>query len=272
MTLLKTKNLCYSFDGHTNIIRNISVEIKRGEKIAVIGNNGAGKSTFFLCLNGVLEAKGDIELNGQKVVGKKGFEALRKATGIVFQEADSQIIASTVKAEVAFGVMNLHLKKEQVLKRTEEAMEKMGISDLALRPPHYLSGGEKRRVVIADIIAMEPEIIVFDEPAASLDPANMEILENVLNNISAQGKTLLVSTHDMDFALKWADRVIVFFNGEIIADDDTEKVFNNDVLLDQVRLRRPFLYQIMDVFESKGKMPRNIEELKTLLKEKVNEK
>ncbi|MGE4214407.1 MAG: energy-coupling factor ABC transporter ATP-binding protein [Anaerotignaceae bacterium] len=272
MTLLKTENLCYSFDGHTDTIKNISLEIKSGEKIAVIGNNGAGKSTFFLCLNGVLETDGSILLNGKRISGKKGFEELRRATGIVFQEADSQIIASTVKAEVAFGVMNLHVKKNEVLKRTENAMEKMGITSLSSRPPHYLSGGEKRRVVIADIIAMEPDIFIFDEPAASLDPENMGVLESVLESISSEGKTILLSTHDMDFALKWADRVIVFSGGEIIADGVTEKIFTNDELLKRAGLKKPVIYQIMDVFAHSETLPKNIEELKVLLKEKLDEK
>ncbi|MEA5082641.1 MAG: energy-coupling factor ABC transporter ATP-binding protein [Lachnospiraceae bacterium] len=272
MTLLKTENLCYSFDGHKDTLKNISVEINKGEKIAVIGNNGAGKSTFFLCLNGVLETDGSIWLNGKKILGKKGFEGLRRATGIVFQDADSQIIASTVKAEVAFGVMNLQLEKNEVLRRTEEAMEKMSITNLCSRPPHYLSGGEKRRVVIADIIAMEPEIFIFDEPEASLDPENMEVLENVLESIGNEEKTILMSTHDMDFALKWADRAIVFSEGEIIADDTTEKIFTNDELLKRAGLKKPMIYQIMDVVGYAERLPKNIDDLKTLLKEKLNEK
>lgn len=272
MTLLKTENLCYSFDGHKDTLKNISVEINKGEKIAVIGNNGAGKSTFFLCLNGVLETEGSIWLKGKRISGKKGFEELRRATGIVFQEADSQIIASTVKAEVAFGVMNLKLEKSEVLRRTEEAMEKMSITNLCSRPPHYLSGGEKRRVVIADIIAMKPEIFIFDEPEASLDPENMEVLENVLESIGNEEKTILMSTHDMDFALKWADRAIVFSEGEIIADDTTEKIFTNDELLKRAGLKKPMIYQIMDVVGNGEKFPKNIDDLKMLLKEKLNEK
>jgi ABC-type cobalt transport system, ATPase component len=272
VTLLKIENLCYSFDGNKDVLRNISLEINKGEKIAVIGNNGAGKSTFFLCLNGVLKAEGYIALNGEKILDKRGFEKLRKATGIVFQDADSQIIASTVKAEVAFGVMNLNIEKSEVIKRTENAMEKMCIKSLSSRPPHYLSGGEKRRVVIADIIAMKPEIFIFDEPEASLDTENMGVLESVLESISNEGKTILMSTHDMDFALKWADRVIVFSHGEIIADDMTEKIFLNDELLKKAGLKKPTIYQIMDVFGYTETMPKNIEDLKVILKEKFNEK
>ena len=272
MTLLKTENLSFSFDGNKDTIKNISVEINEGEKIAVIGNNGAGKSTFFLCLNGVLEPKGSILLKGKKIRGKKGFEDLRRAVGIVFQDADSQIIASTVKAEVAFGVINLHLQRKEVLRRTEEAMEKMCITNLSSRPPHHLSGGEKRRVVIADIIAMQPEIFIFDEPAASLDPENMVVLENALETIRSEGKTILMSTHDMDFALKWADRAIVFSDGEIIADDITEKIFTNDELLKKAGLTKPMIYQIMDVVGNNERLPKNIDELKMLLKEKLNEK
>src|SRR5680860_497016 len=191
--------------------------VKEGEKIAVIGSNGAGKSTFFLTTNGVLKPdQGQISYRGT-IINKKNFKELRENIGIVFQDADNQIIASTVMAEVGFGPMNLKLPKEEVLKRVEEALTYMNILDYKDRPPHYLSGGEKKRVSIADIIAMKSDIIIFDEPTAGLDPLNAQMLEEVLGKLCSEGKTMLISTHDVDFVYRWAERAIVFCPGEIIA-------------------------------------------------------
>ena len=149
----------------------------------------------------------------------------------VFQEADNQIIASTVRAEVSFGPMNLGLDRQEVAKRVIEALNYMSISDLIDRPPHYLSGGEKKKVSIADIIAMKSEVIIFDEPTASLDAQNIYIFEEVLKRMSSESKTLVISTHDLEFAFRWADRIIVFSEGSIIADSDPATVFNNREML-----------------------------------------
>ena len=178
--LLQVKNLNYSYNHEKRTLNNINLDIYKGQKIAVLGSNGAGKSTFFLNLNGVLTPEsGEIFYKDIKI-SKKNLNELRKNVGIVFQDADNQIIASSVLAEVSFGPMNLKLSKEEVKERVYEALEYMNINHLKDRPPHYLSGGEKKRVSIADIIAMKSEVIVFDEPTASLDPLNVEILEDVL--------------------------------------------------------------------------------------------
>ena len=197
--ILQIKELCYSYMGEKNTLNNINLNIHRGEKIAVLGSNGAGKSTFFLNINGVLTPKSGKIIYKGKAITKKNLNELRKNIGIVFQDADNQIIASTVLAEVSFGPMNLKLPKDEVIKRVNEALDYMNISEFKERPPHYLSGGEKKRVSIADIIAMKSEVIIFDEPTAALDPLNAEMLEEVLKKLSLENKTLLISTHDVDF-------------------------------------------------------------------------
>ena len=165
----------------------------------------------------------------------------------MFQDADNQIIASTVLAEVGFGPMNLKLPKEEVLECVEEALDYMNLQEYKARPPHYLSGGEKKRVSIADIIAMRSEIIIFDEPTAGLDPINAEILEDVLERLSLEGKTMLISTHDVDFAYRWADRVIVFCQGRIIADGTPPEIFRDEEVLKQANLKPPVLMQVYDL-------------------------
>lgn len=211
-----------------------------------MGSNGAGKSTFFLTLNGVLKAQKGKILYRDVLIDKKNRKELRKNIGIVFQDPDSQIIASTVRAEVAFGPINLKLPKEEVLARVDQALSYMNMLAFKDRPPHHLSGGEKKRVSIADIIAMKSELIIFDEPTASLDPLNAKILEEVLEKLSQEGKTLLISTHDVDFAYRWAERVVVFDGGKIIADGTALEIFQDQALLKKSNLLKPHLLRVYE--------------------------
>lgn len=249
--ILKIRDLHYAYGNGTPALNCIDADIYQGEKIAVIGSNGAGKSTFFLNANGVLTPdRGEISYRGI-IINKKNLKELRKNIGIVFQDADNQIIASTVMAEVGFGPMNLKLPKEEVLRRVEEALTYMNILEYKDRPPHYLSGGEKKRVSIADIIAMKSEIIIFDEPTAGLDPLNTQMLEEVLDKLGSEGKTMLISTHDVDFVYRWAERAIVFCQGKIIADGKPLKIFQNEEILKRANLKRPTLMEVYDLLVEK---------------------
>jgi cobalt/nickel transport system ATP-binding protein len=269
--ILKVEDLSYVYGNGMAALNGVSVDIYKGEKIAVMGSNGSGKSTFFLNINGVYTpGQGKIIYRGTAVT-KKNIRDLRKNIGIVFQDADNQIIASTVKAEVAFGPVNLKLPKAEVLERVEKALAYMNIADFQDRPPHYLSGGEKKRVSIADIIAMQPEIIIFDEPTAALDPINALMLEEVLAKLGADGKTLLISTHDVDFAYRWAERVLVFCEGKIIADGTPLAIFQNKAVLKQANLKQPILFEVYellvqnDLLADKKVYPKNTQQFKTAL-------
>ena len=275
-TILQIKGLYYSYTNEKDTLNNINIDIYKGEKMAVLGSNGAGKSTFFLNINGVLKPKsGEIIYKG-KMITKRDLNELRKNVGIVFQDADNQIIASTVLAEVSFGPMNLKLPKDEVIKRVDEALRYMNISEFKHRPPHYLSGGEKKRVSIADIIAMKSEVIIFDAPPASLDPLNAEMLEEVLNKLSSENKTMIISTHDVDFAYRWADRIVVFSDGMIIGDGTPLEIFSSEEILKNANLKRPVM---LDVYETllksnvlKGdeiSYPKNIDEFKTMFDKSV---
>lgn len=256
-TIIEIKNLKYAYTSDKPALRGIDVTIGKGERIAVIGSNGAGKSTFFLNLNGVLTPdSGEIYFKGQKLTrDKKDLNTLRKSIGIVFQDADNQIIASTVMGEVSFGPMNLKLPREEVVRRVDEALEYMNITDFKDRPPHYLSGGEKKRITIADIIAMHSEVIVFDEPTAALDPLNAEMLEEVLEKLAAQEKTMLISTHDVDFAYRWAERALVFCDGQIIADALPVEIFNDAEILRRANLKKPMMLEVYNAMVAKGMLP-----------------
>ncbi len=270
-TILSVKKLCFGYGDAGPVLKNVDLDVHRGERLAVIGSNGAGKSTLFLNLNGVLAPDtGEIFLNGKRI-GKKDITELRRNVGIVFQDADSQMIASTVYAEVSFGPMNLRLPKEEVRERTMKAMEYMNITHLKDRPPHYLSGGEKKCVSIADIIAMDPDIIIFDEPTVGLDPVNAQILEDVLDRLHGDGKTIILSTHDTDLVYRWADRAVVLNEGQIIADSAPDSIFRNDTIIRAAKLRRPAIQEIYDALLEKALVPENIrprsaDELKAIIK------
>lgn len=248
--LLQVKDLCFSYD-EKPVLKHINITVRKGEKIAVMGSNGAGKSTFFLNLNGVLQPdSGDILLEGKKLK-KKDFKELHRRVGFVFQDADSQIIASNVKAEISFGPMNLGLSKEEVKNRVAAAIEYMELSQFEDRAPQYLSGGEKKRVSIADILAMETDVLIFDEPMAALDPVNAQNVESILKRLYEDGKTLLIATHDVDFAYRYADRILVFSDGGIIADGTPQEVFHKKEIMERAHLKAPAIMTVWEALEQK---------------------
>jgi cobalt/nickel transport system ATP-binding protein len=254
--LLEIKNLYFGYD-KKQVLKNISLSIAKGEKIAVMGSNGAGKSTFFLNINGVLKPdKGEIILKGKKINARKS-KLLHRSVGFVFQDADSQIIASDVESEISFGPINLGLSTDEVIKRVDSAVNYLSLEDLRHRAPHYLSGGEKKRVTIADILAMESEILIFDEPMAALDPVNADNVENILQRLHQDGKTLIIATHDVDFAYRFAERIILFCNGEIIADGTPFEIFNKKAEMEQAHLKKPAMMSIWETLINEGIVPKD---------------
>lgn len=269
--LLRVNGLSYSYEEGRNALDHVSVDLYQGEKIAVVGSNGAGKSTFFLCLNGVLKPDAGSIYYKNKLMGKKDLNELRKITGIVFQDADSQIVASTVFSEISFGPVNLRLSPAEVKERVHMALSYMKLENYAERAPHYLSGGEKKRVTIADIIAMEPDIFIFDEPASSLDSSGRADLQAVLLKLHKEGKTLVTATHDMDFAYQFAERILVLNNGQLLADMDPVSLFQNNEILELASLKRPAVFDLYDCMIKNGRLtdsgawPRTVEELIKLI-------
>ena len=243
--ILQLEHISYTYPDGPLAVEDLSVSIEKGERVAVLGRNGAGKSTFFLLCNGILEpSEGTIRCGGKPLTRKKkDLTELRRRVGIVFQEAENQILAVTVEGEVSFGPMNLGLPMEEVERRTVEALDRMGLGEYGDRSPQYLSGGEKKRVTIADILAMEPDVILLDEPTASLDPENVARLEETLDQLTRAGIALVVSTHDVDFAARFARRGLVFSRGKLVADGSLESIFSRQELLEEAGLRKPWLWQ-----------------------------
>lgn len=271
--LMKIENLDYVYPDGNKALENINLTIYKGEKLAILGANGAGKSTFFLNMNGIhTPTSGRILFENEPVAyDKKGLIKLRKDVGIVFQDPDNQIFASTVYGEVSFGAMNLGLGIEEVRERTIQSMDYMNITDLKDRPPHYLSGGQKKMVSIADILVMDPKLIIFDEPTAALDPVNADNLEGILRRLSEETRTVMLSTHDVDFAFRWADRVVVFSDSHIAGIGLPEEIFSNEALLAEANLKKPAVYEIFmslkaaGVIERSAACPRDVEGLKRLI-------
>ena len=250
--LLRIENISYSYDGKVLALKSISVSFRAGERVVVLGSNGAGKSTFFLCCNGVLRPQsGKIFYNEKEISSKKDIYMLRQGVGLVFQDPDSQFIAGSVESEVSFGPVNLRLPTEEVLQRVDQSLEQMDISRYRDHAPQYLSGGEKKRVSIADILAMQPSIILIDEPTASLDTKNADMLEKTLDELSNKGITIVVSTHDVNFAYKIAERAVVFAQGEVIADKDMDGIFSSACILEKAGLKKPLLYEAFEILRSK---------------------
>lgn len=260
--IIRLEHVSYGYEDNHTALENVSLRIVPGEKIAVLGSNGAGKSTFFLCCNGILKpAEGEIYLGCEKIEWKKPqIRKLRQTVGLVFQEADHQLIAGTVEEEVSFGPMNLKLPLPDIRERVDGAIRDMDLNGYRKRAPHELSGGEKKRVTIADVLAMGPRLLLLDEPASSLDPVNERLLEQNLEQLSNQGISLAVATHDVDFAWRWADRSLVFHQGRLVADDKTEVIFSDKELLELWGLKRPVLYETGMMLGLKP-LPRSLEEL-----------
>lgn len=255
--LLKMTDVSYRYGGDSFALQEMSVSIFPGERVAVLGNNGAGKSTFFLCCNGVLApASGTIQLEGADITRKKKhLHRLREAVGLVFQDPDDQILGATVEGEVSFGPMNLGLERSEVEASVNRALGAADLVAFRERPPHHLSGGEKKRVTIADILAMNARLILFDEPTSSLDPRNTIRLEETLNQLCDKGIALMLSTHDIDFAWSWAQRILVFHGGRLLRDDSAGAIFSDEALLQTAGLRKPLLYSATQAICSAACVP-----------------
>jgi cobalt/nickel transport system ATP-binding protein len=252
--LLETNNVTYTYPNGPAALTGVSVQIVGGTKIAIVGPNGAGKSTLLLMLNGMLRpTSGEVRFSGQPLAyDNRSLRDLRRRVGFVFQNADVQIIAPTVEADVAFGPVNLGLSPDAVRRVVRDALGYVGLRGYEKRPPHHLSGGEKKRVAIAGILAMEPAVLVFDEPTNTLDPASSEEIMELLDELASGGRTVLISTHDVELAYRWADSVILMEQGRVLARGPPEEVFSDHALLAAARLKPPALLDLYNELGLRG--------------------
>ena len=251
---LETKNLSFTYPDGTQALKNVNIKIKKGDKIAIMGPNGAGKSTLFSHFNGLSEpTSGHVEIDGEKIIfEREELLKVRQKVGIVFQDPNDQLFAPTVKEDVAFGPMNLGLEYDEVERRIKEALEMVGMSGFEQKTPHHLSGGQQKRVAIAGIIAMRPEIMILDEPTAGLDPEGVDKVLNILNNLNEEGMSIVISSHDIEMVNEFADKIFVLYNGEVIAQGDKHQIFSDKELLKKAHLKAPISTEILYKLKEKG--------------------
>jgi cobalt/nickel transport system ATP-binding protein len=234
---LDVRGLAYAYpDGHQALF-GVDLRIERGERVALLGPNGAGKTTLVLHLNGILTGgAGGVEVGGLPVV-KANFAEIRRRVGIVFQDPDDQLFMPTVAEDVAFGPANLGLRGVELANRVNEALAAVGMAEFRDRAPHHLSFGQRRRVAVATVLAMRPEILVLDEPSSNLDPASRRELAGILRSLDV---TLLMVTHDLPYALELCPRSVIIDDGVIVADGATPEVMGDPELMSAHRLELPY--------------------------------
>ncbi|GAA2621418.1 ABC transporter ATP-binding protein [Dactylosporangium fulvum] len=246
---LEVRDLRYAYpDGHV-ALRGVDVTVPQGDRVAVLGPNGAGKTTLVLHLNGILHADGRDGSGGTVTVAGMTVDAkdraclkeIRQRVGIVFQDPDDQLFMPTVGEDVAFGPANLGLRGAELRERVDEALDAVGMGEHRDRAPHHLSFGQRRRVAVATVLAMRPEILVLDEPSSNLDPASRRELATILRTLPV---TVLMVTHDLPYALELCPRSVILDAGRIVADGPTREILADGDLLARHRLELPFGYTV----------------------------
>jgi cobalt/nickel transport system ATP-binding protein len=274
--ILESRNVHYLYEDRTEALKGVDITLEEGRKIAFVGPNGAGKSTLMLMFNGILRPSlGEILFKGEPLkYDSRSLRGLRQKVGMVFQNSDDQLFAPTVYQDIAFGPLNLDFPQDKVDRYVNYAVAYVGLSGYQKRPPHHLSGGEKKRVAIAGILAMEPEVMILDEPTSNLDPASSEEIMDMLDELNCGGKTVIISTHDVDLAYRWADDVILMENGGVLRRGLGPEVFGDAELIKRARLKLPIVVDLYKELIGRGllnssKTPRNVLELTDLMESRT---
>jgi cobalt/nickel transport system ATP-binding protein len=257
MNVIETKDITYHYPDGTKALDNVNFKAEEGKIVALLGPNGAGKSTLFLHFNGILRpTSGSVVVDGSEIkYDKKDLMRVRQNVGIVFQNPDDQLFAPTVIEDVAFGPMNLGLSKEEVEQRVDESLKRVGMEEVKKKAPHHLSGGQKKRVAIAGILAMKPKIMVLDEPTSGLDPKGASQILRILYELNKEGMTIIISTHDVDLVPLYANQVYIISNGQIIKEGSPQEVFEDVKTIREANLRLPRIAHLMEILQKEDKMP-----------------
>ncbi len=235
--IIKINEITFTYDENSPLIKDLSFSIKEGECVGIIGANGAGKSTLLKLILGLLDLNsGEIIVDGI-VLNKKNIKEIRKKIGYVFQDSELQLFMPRVIDDVAFGVINQGYSEEEAEKIAEEALKRVAALHLKKRPPYELSGGEMKKVALATVLAMKPEILIFDEPTIGLDPKSRRNLINLINRMK---KTTIIATHDMEMALDICDKIIVIYEGKIVLSGTAKEVFSDEEILLKYDLEQPY--------------------------------
>ena len=244
--MFKINNLTYKYDKNRKALDNVTMDFDKGDIIGIIGSNGSGKSTLFNNLMGILKAtEGEILYKNNRLkYDKKSLYNLRKEVGIVFQDPDKQIFYSMVYDDLAFAMRNIGMDEKTIKKRIYKALEAVKGEDFIDRPVHSLSFGQKKRVAIASVIAMENDLILLDEPTAGLDPISTRAIVDIINNLKNKGIKIVISSHDMNLIYEICDYVYVLNQGEVISEGSTYTVFNDENKILEAGLELPWLVKL----------------------------
>ena len=237
--MIQFKNVSFSYAPEHPVVENLSFSIQAGESVGLIGANGAGKSTIMKLMLGLLQGTGEISV-GNIPVNRQNLSEIRKKVGFVLQDSNNQMFMPTVYQDMIFGPRNYGLSPEETERRVDEVLSRLGLMELKFRHNHKISGGEKRMAAIATILAMEPEMILMDEPSTALDPVNRRTVINTVNRLP---QTKLIASHDLDMILDTCQRVILLAGGAIVADGDAETILRDKALLEANRMELPFCLQ-----------------------------
>ena len=242
--VLEISGLAFAYpDGHQALF-GVNLDLEQGERVALLGPNGAGKTTLVMHLNGILHGgAGTVRVNGLEVnpKNKSEIKEIRRRVGIVFQDPDDQLFMPTAWEDVAFGPRNLGLEKNELDERVNKALADVRMTEFADRPPHHLSFGQRRRIALASVLAMQPEVLVLDEPSSNLDPASRRELADILRSLNL---TVLMVTHDLPFAYEICPRSVILAGGVITADSSTDAILSNQELMEANRLELPFGFDL----------------------------
>ena len=237
--MIEFQNVSFSYDSGHPVVENLNFSIHKGETVGLIGANGAGKSTIMKLLLGLVTGEGRITVDGL-TLNKQNIPVIRKKIGFVLQDSDNQMFMPTVYEDMIFGPRNYGLSKEETERRVDDVLKRLGLQALKYRHNHKISGGEKRMAAIATILAMEPEVILMDEPSTALDPVNRRM---VINTIRQLPQTMLIASHDLDMILDTCQRVILLSRGKIVADGPAGHILRDQALLEANRMELPFCLQ-----------------------------
>jgi len=253
--LINIRDLHFTYPGGARALAGVSIEVPEGSFLALMGANGSGKSTLLKHINGLLEPQsGSVSVNGI-AVDRKSFNEVNRMVGFVFQDPNDQIFAPTVRDDICYGPRNLGLSPEEVERRLIWAASQVGIVDLLDRPIHHLSYGQKKRLSIAGVLAMEPQVLVLDEPTASLDPMGEARLMRILLKLNRQGMTVVMATHDVDLVPLYAERVCLLRRGQVAVQGPLKQVFSDPQLIERCHLRLPRISYLFDMFPNLTELP-----------------
>ncbi|MFE8700137.1 ATP-binding cassette domain-containing protein [Cytobacillus sp. FJAT-54145] len=264
MNAVEFKEVTYLYPNGMKALNHINLQIPIGTKVALLGPNGAGKSTLLHHLNGLkVPQQGTVKIMGEELT-KKNANSIRQKVGLVFQDPDDQVFSGTVLEDVEFGPRNLKMTEEEISEVCLAALGNVGMLDYKDQAPYHLSYGQKKRVAIAGILAMKPDVVILDEPMSYLDPAGQDDIAGLLQGLNFLGKTIILSTHDVNFAASWADMIVIIMNGEIIATGGTELLVDEEVIR-KAKLHLPIVSRLFKMLPNVDTLPKNEQEAFRLL-------